>query len=109
VLIMMMKRWMAAAVLFAMSAGALADGTYEFDTITNVSINGASFSGVLVNDTVPTTLSVTTTPDRCFSWMQLMMTHPGTLTLSVTLYTYPPSGGFPASTVVSTCQLSAKP
>jgi hypothetical protein len=105
---MMMKRWMAAAALFAMSAGALADGTYEFDSITEVSINGAEFSGVLVNDTVPTTITVQSTHERCFSWMQLMLTNPGTLTLTVTVYTAPPSMGFPAATNVTNCRLKAK-
>ena len=106
---MMMKRWMVAAALFAMSAGAHADD-YTFDSITELSVSGSPFTGVLVNDTVPTTLSVNmnTTAEKCFSWMQLMMTHPGMFTLTVSLTINPPSGGFPGSTVVSTCRLSAK-
>lgn len=105
---MMMKRWMAAAALFAMSASAFADGTYVFDSITEVSINGAEFSGVLVNDTVPTTITVQATHEKCFNWMQLMLTNPGTLTLTVTVYTSPPSMGLPGSTNVTNCRLKAK-
>lgn len=106
---MMMKKCAAAAALLAISAGALADGTYEFDRITKLSLNGRNFTGVLVNDTVPTSLSVDSASSECAKWMQLVMTYPENFTLTVVVATTPAQDGFPALSRVSNCELNAKP
>ncbi|WP_153067098.1 hypothetical protein [Steroidobacter cummioxidans] len=104
---MMRKKWVAAAALLAMSAGALADGTYEFDSVTNLTHSGNSITGVLVNDTVPTTLTLPL-QSQCFSWMQLMMTNPGAFTLTLTIASSSGGGGPPPPPTLN-CQLNAKP
>jgi hypothetical protein len=109
VLIMTSMKWMVAAALFAMSAGALADGTYEFDSVTSLKSDGAGFTGVLVNDTAPTTITLSSggASGQCFDWLQLMMTQPGTLTVTVTVTTV--AGPFQSTILISGCTLNAKP
>ncbi|MFC4309872.1 hypothetical protein ACFPN2_12340 [Steroidobacter flavus] len=111
---MMSKKWMAAVALLTMSTGALAqDGTFEFDSITSLTRAANAFTGVLVGDTVPTTVTMnygSLFGDKCFSWMELMMTEPGKFTLTITLV----SGGSgttgsPWHTDLTLCRLTAKP
>jgi hypothetical protein len=114
VLIMMSKKWMAAVALLTMSTGALAtDGTYEFDSITSLTQAVNEFTGVLVGDTVPTTVTMnygSAYGTKCLSWIELMMTDPGKFTLTFTLVSA--GSGTPMSpwrTEFSACRLTAKP
>lgn len=103
---MMKAKWAAAAALLSMSAGAFAAGTYEFDSVTNLTHNGSSVTGVLVNDTVPTVVALGyATTGTCFEWLQLMMKMPGKFTLTIVVT----ASGFPAYDSVTSCNLTAKP
>jgi hypothetical protein len=104
---MMRNKWMAAAALLATTTGALGD-TYEFDSITNLSHSGSGFTGVLVNDTVPTTLTLSSTNAQCFSWLQLMMTDRGVFTLTVDV-TVTTGGPLPPGAFLNSCRLNVKP
>ena len=101
------SKWVAAAALLVTSTGALADGTYEFDSITALRNDGTSVTGVLVNDTVPTTLTLTHNGYReCGDWLELMMKQPGIFTLKVTVMST--TGQYP-STWIDVCTLTTKP
>lgn len=107
---MIRSKWMATMALLSMSTVALADGTYQFDSISNLNENGSTVTGILVNDTVPTTLALDGgTQAQCFSWLQLMMKRPGKFTLTVSVVT---SGAFPTmpgTTKIASCNLTRNP
>src|SRR5262245_28211928 len=106
---MIRSKWMTTVALLSMSTAALADGTYEFDSISNLNHNGTSVTGIVVNDTVPTTLALTTTQTQCFSWLELMMKKPGKFTLTVSVVTTQPFPTLPPETKIVSCDLTRKP
>lgn len=103
------KKWVAAAVLSVMSTGAFADATYEFDSITHLKSDASTVTGVLVNGTAPTTLTLASTygGTTCFNWLELMMKQPGTFTLTLNVSTS--NAGQPPYDYIASCSLTAKP
>ncbi|WP_129781008.1 hypothetical protein [Peristeroidobacter soli] len=106
---MMSRKTGAAAALLTMSTAAFAaDTVYEFDTVTNLKSDGTVVTGVLVNDTVPTTLTLTSSAGgQCWDWLQLLLKRPGKFTLTTTVTST--TGGPPSFTLISSCILNTKP
>ena len=101
------SKWLAAAALLVTSTGAMADGTYQFDSITSLT-DSSSIVGVLVNDTAPTTLTLSANgANYCIAWLELMMKQPGMFTLTTTVVTSATPSG--TNTRITTCTLTAKP
>jgi hypothetical protein len=83
-----------AALLLAASTASAVDTAYTFTSLTEiVEQNGTSITvtGVLANDTVPSTVLLYTPTERCSGFMETLLKNPGAYILKVTTYytTYP--------------------
>lgn len=111
------KYILAALLACAPLASQAAPATYTFDSITAIehgSSSGLVITGVLVNDTVPTTLAMPMYGsggylDRCTNLFNVVLSLPSVYLLSITVEVNPnPSPGFPALTFQG-CKATAKP
>jgi hypothetical protein len=116
------KHVLGAGVLLLASVAAHAEDTlttYVFDSITAIRharSAGITITGVLANDTVPTSLSTDSAIGdgvgaQCAKYYELMLLHPGTYALSLVIKTT--SDGFPPPPVpysyLFTCSIAVKP
>jgi hypothetical protein len=90
--------------------------SYTFDSISAIKQRGnnTSITGILINDSVPTTVSLptgsTAVPnERCDRLYVLMLDQPGKYTLTVTKDIPTPTGGPPMPESLLGCTLEAKP
>ena len=86
----------AASLLFASMAAHAVDDTYLFESVGSVEHSSVptfatSITGVLVNESTPTSVSVPASEgvvgDRCAKYYDVMLKEPGTFTLSITVRT----------------------
>ena len=111
------KKYILAAVLACAPQASPADeASYTFDSVTAIehgSSSGLVITGVLVNDTVPTTLAIPLYGsgsyfDRCADLYNVVLSLPSVYNLTVTVDINPnPSPGFPAMTFRG-CKATAK-
>jgi len=89
------KRALAAAALLLVSSAASAvDTDYSFTSVTKIewqSPSDINLTGVLANDTVPSTALIYSPNDLCTGFMDTLLKNPGAYILKLTTYytTYP--------------------
>ena len=109
------KKYILAAVLAcAAFATQAAETAYTFDTLTGIEhrSNEVRLTGVLVNDTVPSTVSLPSFGggglyDRCARAFENMLSLPGTYILTVVTDALPPPS--PTPVIFVRCSLNFKP
>lgn len=107
-------KFVTGALLLASSFGALAnDVVYNFESVSKIGYIGntnTQFTGVLVNDTVPSTVSGGSSFDRCDALTREMIKSPGVYNLSITVReTEPAFPGGPWQYSLIACSLELKP
>lgn len=83
-----------AALLLASSTASAVDTEYSFTSVTKIAWQSSSdinLTGVLANDTVPTTAFIYSPNQLCTGFMDTLLKNPGAYILKVTTYytTYP--------------------
>ncbi len=107
-------KFVTGALLLASSFGALAsDVIYNFDSVSKIGYTdgtGTQLTGVLVNDTVPSTVTSSYGATRCDSLAADMLKNPGVYILSVTIReTAPQFPGAQWQYSLINCNLELKP
>jgi hypothetical protein len=106
----MKKRVMSFAALLLSSAlgGQAVAATYVFGSVTGIQYGtGITITGILANDTVPTTYALPSAQSYCAqnisSFLSTMISNPGTYTLTLVVTDGADPTGPPAS--ISSCRL----
>ena len=105
------KRVLAMAGLLLASSTAMAvDTTYTFTSVTKLESRSADvlLTGVLVNDTVPSTATIPSPNQLCSGYMDTVLKNPGAYVLSITTnFTQFPNGT--SSFTTTRCSVEVAP